>query len=111
MKTRRIKMSVNKELLKKVRDIIVEEPKRLNMRYWGVHETLTDPVFFTDKIEYPSCGTVACLAGWTILAQHPRENWKRILNVKGGAFGVSIAHEAIEALGLHEEYYETLKFF
>lgn len=45
---------INKELLAKVRDHILEEPRRYNQGTFG------------KKSEIAPCGTEACLAGWTV---------------------------------------------
>lgn len=44
---------INTELLAKVRDHILEEPRRYDQGTWG------------KQSEEAPCGTVACLAGWT----------------------------------------------
>jgi hypothetical protein len=59
---------VNIELLKKVRKFIADEPRRLNMGEWGRRKT---PCKVTD----PPCDTVACLAGWTVLASKEETEW------------------------------------
>jgi hypothetical protein len=66
-------MAINVKLLKKVRKVIAEEPRRLLMRTWGRH---------VDKRlkDSPPCGTVACLAGWTVLAAHPRLKFRGSLH-------------------------------
>ena len=55
-------MAVNVKLLKKVRKLIAEEPRRLRMSVWGKKVTGRNA---------PPCGTVACLAGWTVIAARP----------------------------------------
>lgn len=52
---------MNVELLRKVQAHILEEPKRLDMGAWGVHVNEGD-----GEWEAPTCGTVACIAGWTV---------------------------------------------
>src|SRR5258708_2938544 len=62
-------MPVNVELLKKVRDKIADEPRRLVMDLWGakvVNLTAENRPQFP-----PACGTVACLAGWAVLCARP----------------------------------------
>lgn len=73
----RMTMKVNVKLLKKVRKLIASEPKRLEMRTWGVRRGH----LLTDEYEFPKCGTVACLAGWTILAATPRKRWRNWFRV------------------------------
>lgn len=48
-------MPINKELLQKVRDHILEEPRRYNQE-----------TYFTEETDAP-CGTAACIAGWAVL--------------------------------------------
>ena len=71
-------MPVNVRLLKKVRKLIAEEPRRLQMQTWGQDVEQTYP----SDPQKPPCGTVACIAGWTILAAQPQATWKRWL--RGG---------------------------
>lgn len=53
------KRRLNKRLLRKIRDHILEEPKRYDQGSYG------------DRVEPeeggPECGTVACLAGWALV--------------------------------------------
>lgn len=52
-------------LLKRVRKIIQEEPRRLNMSTWGLKRR--NDWGLDSLIDWPACGTVACIAGWIIL--------------------------------------------
>jgi hypothetical protein len=63
-------MKVNVALLKKVRKLIAEEPRRLKMHHWALTGTQRAASEFM-----PPCKTTACLAGWTILAATPKKNW------------------------------------
>lgn len=55
---------MNKELLLKVKQHILEEPKRLNMHNWIERYTVPE----VEQSKYlPSCGTVGCIAGWSFL--------------------------------------------
>lgn len=69
----------NVELMKKVRKLIADEPLRLNMGGWGMTGLVAGSTCEYD-IEVPSCGTVACLAGWTILANQGENpsDWKDV---------------------------------
>ena len=54
---------MNIRLLKRVRDYILAEPRRVNMAVWG--DIRSGNVA-------PACGTVACIAGWTkVLVKRP----------------------------------------
>lgn len=55
---------MNVELLRKVQKAILEEPLRINMDNWAFtpgEQELMD--------QTPRCGTVGCIAGWTIAIQ------------------------------------------
>lgn len=62
-------MPVNVELLKQVRKKIAEEPRRLVMDLWG--SKVVNLNVLNKPINPPPCGTVACLAGWTVLTARP----------------------------------------
>ena len=82
---------MNVELLEKVKAHILEEPKRIRMEAWvfSEHFTEDDKAFarsflmeeiyskehnvdrllaalqpFSNLLDFPACGTVACIAGW-----------------------------------------------
>jgi hypothetical protein len=55
MKTHKL---TRRYLLTKVKKLILEEPKRLDML------TLLEPSYSGE----PACGTVGCIAGWTLVA-------------------------------------------
>ena len=105
-------MPVNVKLLKKVRKLIAEEPKRLNMGLWGSQ--------LRRGRSRPPCGTVACLAGWTILASRPISTWRSLFRHRGlidgsnSAFaanhGFNPDRKAARLLGIHIEtcpFYNT----
>jgi hypothetical protein len=64
-------------LLGEIERIILEEPKRYNQ-----HETLllekrdgdgtSDGLYEEEKVEYPSCGTIGCVAGWVVALKRRR---------------------------------------
>jgi hypothetical protein len=93
-------MAVNVKLLRKVRKLIAEEPARLGMEYWGikVKDMIVKPK------DPPPCGTVACLAGWTVLAARPKKEWPKMFYegqgiVGPGQYGQMIADKAATLLG------------
>jgi len=58
----------NKELARKIRDHILAEPLRLNMRSWVIKRGDFDHLFdWGREEEYASCGTAACIGGWAEL--------------------------------------------
>lgn len=73
-------MPVNVKLLKKVRKMIVEEPRRLYMPLWGAKVATLK---FHSIADPPPCGTVACLAGHIILASKPKNQWWRLFKKTG----------------------------
>lgn len=55
---------MNVKLLNEIKEMVLAEPRRLNMYGWGV--TGLQYGENTDDLT-PPCGTVACFAGWAIL--------------------------------------------
>lgn len=90
-------MKVNVKLLKKVRKLIQEEPRRMRMSSWG---RKTDG---SDISNPPPCGTVACLAGWTVLAAVPKSRWKKLF--AAGYLRVRMKH-----VPYHENYSNPIPF-
>jgi hypothetical protein len=58
------------KLLKKIRKLILEEPKRLDMRDW-VKALSGNKDVWTKPSALPACGTVACMAGWGAVLLRP----------------------------------------
>jgi hypothetical protein len=54
--------------LQAVKQHILEEPRRLNMFVWGIK---TNPELAKQFQHLPPCGTVGCIAGWTLLLFGP----------------------------------------
>lgn len=88
-------MSLNIELLKKVRDRIAQEPDRFDMCNWVT----------TDTEDSDGCGTAACIAGWAFvihrkLEESPEEWFSRfdeyevqcILGLKSDSIGSGLFH-------------------
>jgi hypothetical protein len=53
---------MNVEKLRRIKEIILAEPRRLNMGDWIA-------AVRTDHESAPTCGTVGCIAGWAILEE------------------------------------------
>ena len=90
----------NKELARKIRDHILAEPLRLNMRSWIVKSTNIPSLYrFDDGREdkFASCGTAACIGGWA-----------EILGIMGGWTGEG--EEIFDLLGLSQSEGEDLCF-
>ena len=82
-------MSLNVELLQRVKAHILEEPRRLEMYTW-IDAAPEHP-------DAPPCGAVACIAGWTcILAGDPEP--------------ISTRRRAMDLLGLDFLHSEVLFF-
>lgn len=96
-------MPVNVKLLKKVRKLIAEEPKRLEMATWGFNKSH----WKAQGRDLPPCGTVACLAGWTILAATPKTGWRKFFRLDGSISAyfrsqekTTVPDEAAKLLGI-----------
>ena len=87
-----------KQLLRKIKKHIMEEPKRFMMGWW-IHkkEELKDFPHMLDRdlhdkpIVFPKCNTTACIAGWAVLLHDGME--ARNLS------DIEIHHRAVEILG------------
>ena len=69
---------MNIELLQRVRDHILEDPRRLNMHEWIINVSKKHANTWNHR--YPPCGTIACIAGWTILLAYPEKKQEYISN-------------------------------
>lgn len=85
---------MNKELLEKVAQKILDEPRRLRMGRWL--EKLDD--LYKNDREYPPCGTVGCIAGWAVQI-HMEEN-KSPLDVEDYQNYPDFENEGQKILGL-----------
>ena len=75
------------ELLQEIRKLILEEPKRYDQEY-----TLT----VGDGPDMPACGTVGCVAGWTVALKLPDR-------VAQYSYGGGVCIRAATILGLDYE--------
>lgn len=87
---------MNVRLLRKVKNHILEEPRRFIMRTWLLtREYVGGPSYPSDngakEVKFAKCGTAACIAGWAVLLHD-----KRITNYD------EIARRASELLELDE---------
>jgi hypothetical protein len=71
-------MSLNVKLLRQVKKHILAEPTRLRMDTWvkkgkpGEFVTTLNPGYDEPmEFEFPTCGTVGCIAGWTVMLNNP----------------------------------------
>jgi len=57
---------MNVELLRKVKRHILDEPRRLVMGSWVLNRASGKTYYeHGHLVQFPKCGTVACIAGWT----------------------------------------------
>ncbi len=54
-------MPLNTKLFREIQKAILEEPKRIFMSAWCL------PLKEVPKAQRPSCGTIACIAGWACI--------------------------------------------
>lgn len=67
---------MNVELLREVQKVILEEPKRFDMRTFAYR---MDP----KEERSPQCGTIGCIAGWAVILTHkiPRKPNAQMPNI------------------------------
>jgi len=84
---------MNIELLQKVRDAILAEPRRFNMGYW-----------VTDGVTTAPCGTAACIGGYALVLNKMEEDktmdWVRGIHYFTMSPGWIIVTDAQRVLGL-----------
>lgn len=61
-------------LLRDVRRVIQEEPKRLDMALVAIRGKAIDehnrtPTFYRNHLTKPECGSVGCIAGWALMLE------------------------------------------
>jgi hypothetical protein len=91
------------ELLRLIQEIIIEEPKRFDIRLDQAFEGVSAPNISVrrfgkhqlKKLDFPACGTVACVAGWADILVNGQPSRFR-------GWG-DIASSANRALGLSDE--------
>src|SRR5207249_11499573 len=57
---------MNKELLLKVKEQILKEPRQFVIRAWYSKHPIDKDGSLWVGVEVPNCGTAACIAGWAI---------------------------------------------
>lgn len=98
-----VKLSAKaKRLLERVAKHIEKEPRRLDMYYWVRHPRREE--------EPPPCGTVGCIAGWTVLLAATKERREKAMRARSlrtsmRALGFPSASQgACDVLGLPYEF-------
>ena len=70
-----MKLKVNKKLLRQIRDIISEKPKKFNMDWWHYSS-------YGEALDYNGrgrCGTAHCIAGWAqILTKSQKSHTEKL---------------------------------
>lgn len=64
------KPTINVKLLRRVKALILEEPRRLDMGTWAHPADKRVQV----EADRPPCGTVACIAGWAVIDDFVKVN-------------------------------------
>jgi hypothetical protein len=93
-------VAINKPLLRKVRKLIADEPRRLHMGTWGRKLQKSERT----ASDAPPCGTVACLAGWTVLASRPESEWPKLFYRDGNIRSIdqmAVSAKAAELLRIN----------
>ena len=90
-------MPLNKKILLKVRDHILEDPRRLQMGDWLNTGLTPGTEFYGDILQLvPDCGTIGCIAGW-ISFFYPEDDTEYYHYTRGHA------ERAIEAIGINKD--------
>lgn len=100
------------ELLADVRRAILEEPKRYNQEVWRIRGKRH---IVNAGFDAPSCGTMACVAGWTVALAKPAafkkmETWRIVeqaLQLLSGPNDSDLRWEArdlFDGNGVFDEY-------
>lgn len=107
------KNGINRTLLLKVKEQILNQPSLFIMDTWVVNED--DREEYNGKYEdgglmhKAKCGTMACIGGWTCLLGLQQEEYKKV--AEDETWGQSaFAHKAEELLGLTHDEAEELFF-
>lgn len=67
-KTAKSKPRINKRLFRRIRDHILEEPRRFFMSAWVVRDSGKPSLGYSfASTERPPCGTAACIGGWAVI--------------------------------------------
>lgn len=115
------------EKLRKLQKFILEEPRRFNLGFWGVHVAPERKTASISEIEeflsydlaaeevervlsnFPPCGTVACLAGNVCVMEKivkpTVDSWREVYS-----FSYDTRELACQALGISEEEGDKLFF-
>ena len=118
-------MSLNKELLLAIADIVEKLPKSRHQQRWGVEHFRTRPFLCGSNLEndicnFPclshveeiqNCGTTFCIAGFAIILSSVEERREAMIRIKNKSdvFSFVVHQLAQELLGL--SYEDSLELF
>lgn len=104
MKSTKKNPKLNVKLLRRIQKHILEEPKRLQMRYLFLRQR-NSRTFCADVSGQPfaPCGTAACIAGWAMLLSGIRP-----YDIDAGTDNQNDAAIAERLLGLPEDFWPRL---
>jgi hypothetical protein len=92
----------NAELAYKVLDAALAHEGHFDMAAWG--DTATGRPASIADLTSPNCGTVACLAGWTVaMAGHSVDSGADLYDASGNSLGRKADDLAAELLGITEQ--------
>ncbi len=97
------------ERLRKVEELICEEPKRMHMGSWVVDDL--EDILNQELI--PPCHTVACIAGWSLVQERIDNGYQFLATDRHRLDGIShgsIQIHALKYLQLTEEEGDSLFF-
>ena len=100
---------VNVRLFQRIKRAILAEPLRLNMRSWidWVGNPYSGLLSLRSKRQSPTCGTVACIAGWACLLSElghlPKSPNETRATRTAASINQRISEEAAKLLQLSEE--------
>src|SRR5882672_4453118 len=102
-------VKMNIKLLEKVKAAILAEPRRINMDHWLTKKIDTDQDVWLDakpKHSEPPCGTVGCIAGWTVVLAKRQREVKRRGAAVGDVFAIeTIAGEVLDLASSRALFY------
>lgn len=85
-------MAINVELLKRIKEHLIAEPKRYNQKVWGKD--------VRGMKSAPACGTQGCIAGWAVFLSYPKSKWRQLIKRDQEDCTFDISNEAKRLIGL-----------
>jgi hypothetical protein len=69
-------MKLNVKLLNRIKKHLLEEPKRYYQGWWAER---VNEMNFKGEQGPPACNTQACIAGWAVLLENPKNKWSNLI--------------------------------